>query len=286
MKPDLIEKKILKKSKRAKFPDGKEYVSLGIKSVDALEKELDLPGKQIEIKALKMEILPERYNRNMRTLSYEDQITLLKSKITVVGLGGLGGNVTEILARLGVGSLSLIDGDTFDDSNLNRQLFSSVSLIGKSKAEAAFKRISDVNPSVELKIHDEYFNEKNGEILIKGSDLIIDCLDNVKTRFILEKKCKKAGRPFISAAVAGNAGHVTTIFPEDHGLSLIYGDFSQVRKKGAETTLGCQPQAVALIASVECSEAVKILLKKEKLLRNRLLLIDLSDYSFEALRLI
>ncbi len=286
MKRDLIKDKIKDKSIKSKFPDGKEYLKLSVKSVAALSNELNLCAKEIEINALKLEILPERYNRNMKTFSYKDQVTLLKSKVTVVGLGGLGGNVSEILARCGIGTLTLIDGDIFDDSNLNRQLFSTTSLLGKSKAEAAKARISDVNPCVDLEIYDEYFNEKNGENLIKGSDLVIDCLDNLKTRFLLEKECKKAGCPLICAAVAGNAGHVTTVFPEDAGLSLIYGEPSQVREKGIETSLGCQPHAVSVIASLECSEAVKILLKKENLLRNRLLLIDLGDYSFETLKLI
>ena len=89
----------------------------------------------------------------------------------------------------------------------------------------------------------------------------------------------------VSAAVAGGSGHLTVIFPEDPGLKLIYGDSVDPSMKGAEASLGCLPHAVTLLSSLECSEVVKILLKKGTLPRNRLLVVDLMDNSFETLQL-
>ena len=93
---------------------------------------------------------------------------------------------------------------------------------------------------------------------------MVDCLDSVYTRQILETLAKSLQIPMVSAAVGGSTGHITTIFPEDPGLKLIYGDQVDPSFKGAEASLGCLPQAVTLISSLECSEVLKILLKRER----------------------
>ena len=90
--------------------------------------------KSVQLAALQHGVIPEVYARNQKRLSSEDQIKLLQSHVAVIGLGGLGGTVTEILARIGIGTLTLVDGDRFDDSNLNRQLLSSTEVLGKQKA--------------------------------------------------------------------------------------------------------------------------------------------------------
>lgn len=268
------------------FPDGEEYDSLGIMDVVRLGLSRNMPGKEIEIAALENGIVPERYARNMKSYSLDDQIALLKSRAAITGLGGLGGTVAEILARIGVGALTLIDGDMFEDSNLNRQMISVQGLIGKSKADCAEKRVNAVNSSVIVRSHATRLNEENGAGLIRGSDVAVDCLDNVKTRFVLERISKQAGIPLVSAAVAGATGHVTAIFPEDRGLCLIYGESENREDKGAETQLGCLPFAVAAIAAVECSEVVKILLDREDILRNKMLAIDFTDNSMDVLDLL
>ncbi len=102
----------------------------------------------MKLVALQNDIVPEHYARNLRFFSVEDQIALLNSQVGVVGLGGLGGAVTEILARIGFGRLVLLDGDMFEESNLNRQFLSKTDLLGSSKANAAKQRVAEVNPSI------------------------------------------------------------------------------------------------------------------------------------------
>ena len=102
------------------FSDGESYRGISVEDVAQLSKRFRLPGKAIEIAALEVEIIPERYARNMKSYTLEDQAALLKSTVSVVGLGGLGVGVTAILAHSGVGTLRLIDGDRFEDHNLNR----------------------------------------------------------------------------------------------------------------------------------------------------------------------
>jgi molybdopterin/thiamine biosynthesis adenylyltransferase len=115
---------------------------------------------------------------------------------------------------------------------------------------------------------------------------VVDCLDNIPSRFALEAAAKRAGIPMVSAAIAGISGHVTTIFPEDKGLETIYGPEDQISMaKGAETRLGCLAPGVNLIASLECAEVLKVLLKKDTTLKNRLLVVDLADYTVESLQL-
>jgi len=222
----------------------------------------------------------------MKSFLLSDQTTLLRSKASIVGLGGLGGAVTEILARTGIGKLNLIDGDIFEESNLNRQYLCTENLISAPKADAAAKRVKEINSSVTVSRHLKYLDKDNAYDIIEDSDVVIDCLDSLSSRFILEKASKKAGCRLVSAAVAGNYGHITTIFPEDPGLRLIYGEAENRPDKGAETSLGTQSHSVSIIAALECSEAIKILLKKGSLLRNRLLLVDLTENSFETMQLL
>jgi molybdopterin/thiamine biosynthesis adenylyltransferase len=272
-------------SEKKEHPDKTPCATISINNIAEMSRKSGISRLEIEIASLEAEILPERYLRNMKSFSARDQITLLKSKITVVGLGGLGGVVTEILARLGIGTLNLVDGDLFEESNLNRQYLCTESLISTSKADAAAKRVEKINSSVSVFKHSENLDNNNSEKILEGSDVVIDCLDSLTCRFILEKASKKAGCPLISAAVAGSYGHITTIFPEDAGLKLIYGDSENAPEKGAETSLGAISYCVSLVASLEVSEAVKILLNKGSLLRSKLLVVDLEGNSFETMQL-
>ena len=267
------------------FPDSDTYDSLSVENVIRLSQQFKVSGKEIELAALEADIIPERYARNMKAYTLEDQAALLRSTVSVVGLGGLGGGVTEILARSGVGTLNLIDGDTFEDNNLNRQFLSRQPLLATSKAEAAIQRVKEINSSVEVHHYHEFLSEESGAKLLDGSDVVVDCLDSLYTRQILEKLAKDFNIPMVSAAVAGSTGHVTTIFPEDPGLKLIYGDQVDPSVKGAEASLGCLPQAVTLLSSLECSEVLKILLKKGTVSRNKLIVVELLDNTFDVLQL-
>lgn len=285
MNADSIEK-IIKSANPKEFPDKTFYNSISVKQIMNLSKAFGASGCEIEIMALEHGVVPERYAGNMKTFSPQDQVALLKARVGVVGLGGLGGAVVEILARLGIGILNVIDGDTFEESNLNRQFLSTPKLMAKSKADTAARRIREINPSIAVNHHSQFINEKNGLDLLNRPDVIVDCLDNVKTRFILERFCRQIGSPLVSAAVAGSTGHVTTIYPQDQGLKLIYGDPDKIPSQGAETSLGTVPYSVTFLAALECAEVVKIIQHKGSLLRNKLLVTDLNDSVFDVINLI
>jgi molybdopterin/thiamine biosynthesis adenylyltransferase len=267
------------------FPDQTPYKSLSVHHVLELSRRPGPSGREIEISALENGIVPERYARNMRTFSLEDQAALLQARVGVVGLGGLGGTVAEVLARMGVGRLSLVDGDRFEESNLNRQLLSSVDGLGQLKSEAARARVGRINPSVDVNALAEFVTADNAGAVLEGCNVVVDCLDNLRTRFVVEDACRSIGCPLVSAAVAGASGHVTTIFPEDTGLRLIYGEPGQLPLKGAETALGTLPHAVVFLATLECAEVVKVILKKGSLLRHKLLVADLMEGIVEVMNL-
>ncbi len=285
MESDII-KEIRQLSVVKKRPDGTFYSSLSVNRVACLADSVGIAGRLVEITALENDIIPERYIRNMQTISIDDQISLLNAKVCIVGLGGLGGAVTELLARIGVGSLTLVDGDTFEDSNLNRQMLSTEHLLSTPKTDAAAARIKKINSSVEIFSCPEFMNHENAGQFVNGTDAVVDCLDNIKTRFILEDAARNTGIPMIFAAVAGHIGQISTIFPEDTGLKLIYGNPEKLTTaKGAETLLGTPPYTAAIMASLEVCEVTKVLLKRKEILRNRLLALDLDQNTLEILHL-
>ena len=269
------------------LPDTTRAPVLSVSRIQELAIRFGTDGRNIEISALENGILPERYLRNFKTLSLQDQIRLLQSKVTLVGAGGLGGTVLEWLARAGVGHLS-IDGDRFEGHNLNRQLLCTQDRLGAAKARAAAERAYRVNSSLTVEAHTEFLTPKNARQLVSDCHAVVDCLDNIKTRFVVETAAREAGVPLISAAVAGLTGHVTTVFPQDQGLELIYGSAAELKiSKGAESTLGNLPQTVGLIASMESAEVIKVLLgRNQGLLRGKMLVMDLESHTYEVLRLV
>ncbi|MEJ2058319.1 MAG: ThiF family adenylyltransferase, partial [Desulfofustis sp.] len=219
-------------------PDATSYRSLSFQSQKRIAEAAGVGQKGVQLVALQQGIIPEVYVRNQKSLSNDDQVRLLQSRVAVIGLGGLGGTVTEILARIGIGSLTLVDGDRFDDSNLNRQLLSSTAVLGNEKALVAEERVAEVNPAVETRAVVSFLDEENGDELLVGADIVVDCLDSITTRFTLEQACRRIGLPLVSAAIGGTSGQVTVIYPDDQGLSRIYGDPERVDHRGVEKSLG------------------------------------------------
>lgn len=222
----------------------------------------------------------ERYIRNKNMFTEEDMKVFSQSKVCVVGCGGLGGYIVEMLARLGIGEITIIDGDTFCENNLNRQIISKESNIGKSKALEAKKRIEEINSTIKINSLPEYINNENTEKMVEGHHVIIDALDNIETRIMLCNKAKILKIPYIYGAIAGWYGQVSTIFPEDNTLDYIYKSNGT---KGKEKELGNPSFTPATVASIQVSEAVKVILKKGDYLKNKLLYIDLLNNEFEII---
>lgn len=215
-------------------------------------------------------------------LSHEENLSLREKKVLVVGCGGLGGHIIEQLARLGVGHITAVDADKFDETNLNRQLFSHSKNIGESKAFAAKKHVAIINPDIKLDAFQVFLDESNAGEITKGFDVICDALDSVVSRFILQKYAAINHTPMVHGAIAGWYGQVTTIFPNDNTLNYIY---HTNQNKGIEQELGNPSFTPALVASIEVSEVLKILTGKGRLLRKRVLIINTLEQEYEILEL-
>lgn len=225
--------------------------------------------------------MEKRYLRNMKALSEEDMKKLNESRVCVVGCGGLGGYIIEMLARIGVGHITAIDGDVFDETNLNRQLLSNTKNIGLSKAEEAKKRMELVNPHVTIKAIITMLDESNAVDLLKGHDVVVDALDNIKSRKLIQKYSSKLNIPMIHGAIAGFYGQVTTIYPNDNTLDILYSDDIKTNR-GIEKELGNPSFTPPLIASIEVAEVIKVLLNKGKPLRKKVLFVDLLNNNYDV----
>lgn len=220
-----------------------------------------------------------RYSKNEKMLTPEENIKLRTFKVCVVGCGGLGGNVIEMLGRIGIGNITAVDGDVFDETNLNRQILATELTMGKSKALIAKERMKVVNSDVILTPIESFLLEENAEEIIKDHDLVIDALDNAEARLIMQKTAKNLGIPLIHGAIAGWYGQVTTILPGDDTLTKLYGDDI----KPIENPLGNPSFTPNMVASIEVSEAIKVLLNKGKILRNKVLYIDMLEQDYEII---
>lgn len=217
-----------------------------------------------------------RYERNVPALSEEECNILLGKRVLVVGCGGLGGHLIDMLARIGVGTLRVVDGDVFEPSNLNRQLLSEVPLLGVSKAKAAAAKISRVNPEISVEAVDSFLTEKNVKRLLLFCDVVLDGLDNIESRRILAKECERAGVPYIYGAVNGWVAQAAISMPGDHLVEKLYPEGSVLKNK---SVLSFTP---ALCASMQVSLCVKLLTGRQ-VETGKLYYFDLLNQEYETI---
>lgn len=151
----------------------------------------------------------EMVSRQMGIVTRSEQERLKDTNITVIGCGGIGGAVTEMLVRMGVGNLTIIDKDTFNVSNINRQIMSSFYSVGKSKVNTTHEILKSINPFVNITAFEEEVKEDNVRKIVEGSDIVIDALDNLVTRIIVSRHTFNSEIPFIHGAIHGTMGQVS-----------------------------------------------------------------------------
>ncbi len=237
---------------------------------------------EIEVAALGWDLLPARYRRNRETVSIADQFRLSSSRVAVVGCGGLGGYLIEQLARLGVGTLVVIDPDVFEEHNLNRQLLSSPAHLGVAKVDVARDRVAAVNPAVEVIAHRVAFSRANGRELLGGCSAVLDGLDSVVVRRELSAACGELRIPLVHGAIAGWYGQIALQLPGGD-LSPLF-PASNTTGKGVETKLGNPSFTPAVVASLQVAELTKLLVGRGTSLAQRTLFVNLLDMQFDEVR--
>lgn len=223
-----------------------------------------------------------RYLRNHDAISEAEQVILAQKRVLVVGCGGLGGYAIECLARIGVGHLRVVDGDVFDETNLNRQLLSSSMNLGRPKTLAAQQRVMAVNPLVEVEAFQTLLIAENAVPLLDGCDVAVDALDNIPSRLVLQQAARSAGIPLVHGAVAGWIGQVCVVQPGQDLLNSLYPNSTDTQ--GEEQETGTLSFTAALTASWQAAETVKLLLGKPGLDRE-ILELDLLNSSFVKIKL-
>ncbi|MEA3436835.1 MAG: HesA/MoeB/ThiF family protein [Thermodesulfobacteriota bacterium] len=241
----------------------------------------------IYLEAMNSGIYPYRYLRNREAITLNEQIILAKSRVAIIGAGGLGGHLVLSLARLGIGHLVVIDRDVFDETNLNRQALSSTESIDFSKAESAARIIGYINPGVIISPFIVKIDTSNADELLGGVDVVVDALDNISDRFIVESAAKRLKIPMVHGAVAGFEGQVMTIFPDDPGLKSLYGSdqADKNKRKSPEAILGVPAIAPSFISTLQAMEVLKIILKRGNILRNTMVHVDLETGQFNKFEL-
>jgi molybdopterin/thiamine biosynthesis adenylyltransferase len=221
-----------------------------------------------------------RYNRNMPALSPEECAALREKHVCVIGCGGLGGYIIEILARIGVGKLTVIDGDVFDVTNLNRQLLSEEALLGMKKAQAAAERVKRINSEVSVTAYTEFFTPENGLRLLDGCDLVVDALDSPEARRILADACAKKDLFIVHGAISGWHGQITVVAPGSNVFNMLYPPRSANAPKKGNPSF-----TPAVCASLQATEAVKLLCGRPSPLLGKLLLMDLRTMEFTKINI-
>ena len=253
-------------------------------AVRSIAGEANVGIKEVELAALRAHILPNRYHRSLGTVGWEGQIRLLESTVAILGAGGLGGWIIEGLARMGVGHLIIVDSDTFEENNLNRQALCWEESMGRPKVEAAQERVSHINAAVDVTALQTWATAENLPEILRDADVAVDALDTLPIRLTLQTVCSDLGIPMVHGAIGGYIGQVTTIFPGDAGLKALYGE-GPLPERGVEVEWGNPAATPMMVSAWEIQEVVKLLTNKGEPLRGRLLFMDAESGTVDCFQL-
>jgi len=230
----------------------------------------------------------QRYSRHliMPEVAMEGQQKLRHARVLVVGAGGLGSPVLSYLAAAGVGTLGIVDFDTVDFTNLQRQIIYSTSDVGRPKLEAAADRIRAMNPDVKVELHEDRLSSENALSIFKGYDVVVDGTDNYPTRYLVNDACVMLGIPNVYGSIFRFDGQAS-VFCQENGpcYRCVYPEPPPpglVPSCAEGGVLGVLP---GIIGTIQATEAVKLILGKGSSLAGRLLVLDAMKMHFRELKL-
>lgn len=237
-------------------------------------------------------------SRQMSIVTRSEQQRFKDAKITVIGCGGIGGETIEMLARMGIGELILVDKDAYDLSNLNRQTLATIADLGLTKSDVAAEKVRLINPYVKVTTFNEHVDQTNIEKVIGDSDIVIDALDNVLTRVIVSRAAKEKGIPYIHGAIHGTLGQITVFLPNSDktyeemfnlpsiGKELNDETIGELKKvtSGVPPVIGPTPNLIGCLEAFEAYKAItgvgKVTVAPKILTFD---LLDLSSFSLNEL---
>ncbi|SDU19270.1 adenylyltransferase and sulfurtransferase [Pseudomonas pohangensis] len=228
-----------------------------------------------------------RYSRQilLAQIDIAGQLRLQQSSVLIIGLGGLGSPVALYLAAAGVGCLHLADFDRVDLSNLQRQIVHDCSTLGQLKVQSAAQRLRQINPQLDLQLHERAMDADSLAAAVAVVDLVLDCSDNFGTREAVNAACVAAGKPLVSGAAIRLEGQLSVFDPrraDSPCYHCLYGHGSEAQLTCSEA--GVVGPLVGLVGSLQALEALKLLAGFGEPLVGRLLLIDGLATRFRELR--
>ena len=223
--------------------------------------------------------MDERYIRNFPALTEEECALLGTKRIAVIGCGGIGGHLIDQAARLGIGTIRVIDGDVFNKSNLNRQLLCSEAAIGKYKVDIANKHVSKINSMCTTEAYCTMLTTENALHLLANCDLAIDALDNIEARYVLAQAASTLNIPVVYGAIRGWIAQAAVYMPDEPLIDMLYPNHVRLKDK---SVLSFTP---ALCASLQMALAVKLLIGRP-VKSGTLYYFDLLNQEFENINLL
>lgn len=228
---------------------------------------------------------PERYQRNISLpeIGEKGQNKLLASKVLIVGAGGLGSPAALYLAACGVGRIGIVDSDRIELSNLQRQILHTTSDIGIPKVDSAKEKLNALNPDIEVKTYELRVDSENILGLIQDFELILDCSDNFKTKYLINDACIGAGKPFVHGGISRFEGHALTVIPNKSPCYRCVFPETPPEPRSVAGPLGVVP---GVIGTIQANETIKYLLGIGELLTGRLLVFDALKSTFKILKVV
>lgn len=267
-------------------------------AAEAWARARQLPLRQAMAELLSCHVWPERFKRNYGLFDADAMRRLLMARVFLAGCGGLGGHAASLLVRLGVGALVLCDPDSFEESNLNRQAFCTESTLGRPKAQVAARAVQDMAGHVDVAAHVLAVNADNLPGLLHGTDVVLDCLDNITDKILLEEAALRAGVPFVHGGVLRHEGFVFRHVPGGAqaqgaqgtdtqataapGLRRLYPQGQSRREQEAARAAGVSVLSVAGTASLMVGQCLAILLGRATPGCGRLYHLDAALPELEA----
>ena len=232
----------------------------------------------------------ERYSRQivLKDISFLGQKKIIKSKVLIVGMGGLGCPVADSLTRCGVGTLGIIDHDIINISNLHRQSLYDSNDVGKFKVDIASKKIKKINPKIKIFKYREKIKKNNVKEIMRKFDIVIDGSDNFSTKFLLNEYSIKLKKILIVGAISKFDGHVFTFdFSKKNEpcLKCFY------QTNPSEDILNCEAEGIlgpvgGIIGNLQSNEALKKILKIKSTLQGKIFILNLKDLKFRLAKFI
>ena len=232
----------------------------------------------------------ERFSRQivLKNIGIFGQKKIIKSKVLIIGMGGLGCPVAEFLTRAGVGSLGIVDYDTVALSNIHRQCLYDNRDIKKLKVYAIKKKINQINPDTKVICYNVKINKKNFSKIIKNYDYIVDGSDNFKTKFLINDFCLKLKKFLVTGAISKFDGHIFTFNFKDKKTPCLRCFFQE--KEISDDILNCEHEGIlgtvaGIIGTIQANEILKKILDIGKNLNGFILILDLLNLNFRKVKL-